>query len=212
MKISKKLKKCRLSNSLTQSQVAKILHVSRKTVSGWENGRSYPDVNSFVQLSDLYKVSLDSLLRDDKVLKYYKKQNKRNIQIHKIAKYSYVFNIVMLGLSYIELFRIAGLHSLLIPLFLLINIAIFISHYENWYKFSNNAYRLTVTFSFIIIFGINVLLNLLSSGFVYQMNNNDINFITGMMLGRLILNSLISFSLTIIIFFRDALHNYENIK
>lgn len=54
MDISEKLKRCRTDKSLTQAQVAEKLHVSRKTISGWENGRSYPDINSFVKLSDLY--------------------------------------------------------------------------------------------------------------------------------------------------------------
>lgn len=171
MKISEKLKNCRMNESLTQSQVAEILHVSRKTISGWENGRSYPDVNSFVQLSDLYKVSLDSLLRDNKVLNYYKQQNRKNIKIRKIAKYSYIFNIVLLGASYIELFRIAGIHSLLIPLLLLINIITFSSHYENWHRLKEKKRFIRATIIFILFFEINVLLSFINQDFIYQIRS-----------------------------------------
>lgn len=38
---------------LTQKGLADILHVSRKTISGWENGRGYPDVKSVIKLSDI---------------------------------------------------------------------------------------------------------------------------------------------------------------
>ena len=65
MKFSEKLKVCRKHAQLTQSQVAEQLHVSRKTISGWENDHSFPDVGSLVQLSDIYDVRLDDLMRDD---------------------------------------------------------------------------------------------------------------------------------------------------
>lgn len=65
MKIGVKLKEARLKKELTQENVANILNVSRTTISSWEVGRSYPDLESIVSLSDLYDISLDSLLRED---------------------------------------------------------------------------------------------------------------------------------------------------
>ena len=65
MTIGKKLKQARLKKELTQENVAKILNVSRTTISNWETGRSYPDLESVVALSDLYNISLDELLRED---------------------------------------------------------------------------------------------------------------------------------------------------
>ena len=41
------------------------MHVSRQTISNWENEKTYPDILSLIQLSDLYQVSLDELLKGD---------------------------------------------------------------------------------------------------------------------------------------------------
>ena len=66
MEIGKKLKEERMRNQWTQDYVATQLKVSRSTISSWETGRTYPDLDSLVSLSDLYEVSLDILLREDK--------------------------------------------------------------------------------------------------------------------------------------------------
>lgn len=63
MTIGRKLKQARLKKELTQENVANILNVSRTTISNWEIGRSYPDLESVVALSDLYNISLDEILR-----------------------------------------------------------------------------------------------------------------------------------------------------
>ncbi|EQK41516.1 helix-turn-helix family protein [[Clostridium] bifermentans ATCC 19299] len=65
MRIGDKLKQERLRKKLTQENVAGILNVSRQTISNWEVGRNYPDLESLVALSDLYNFSLDKLLRED---------------------------------------------------------------------------------------------------------------------------------------------------
>ncbi len=66
MEIGKKLKNARLQKGLTQEAVAEKIQVSRQTISNWENERSYPDIVSVVNLSNLYKISLDELLKEDK--------------------------------------------------------------------------------------------------------------------------------------------------
>lgn len=65
MEIGSKLKKARLEKKLTQENVANLLNLSRSTISSWEVGRSYPDLDNLVAISDLYDVSLDILLRED---------------------------------------------------------------------------------------------------------------------------------------------------
>jgi len=46
--------------------VADALHVSRQTISSWETGHSYPDIDSLIKLSNLYTLSLDILLNEDR--------------------------------------------------------------------------------------------------------------------------------------------------
>lgn len=66
MEIGSRLKKARTELGLTQEKVAEEIGVSRQSVSNWENNRSYPDIVSVIKLSDLYSVSLDELLKEDK--------------------------------------------------------------------------------------------------------------------------------------------------
>lgn len=66
MKIGIKLKQGRAEKNLTQEEAAKVLNVSRSTVSSWEVNRTYPDLDMLVSLSDLYDISLDLMLREDK--------------------------------------------------------------------------------------------------------------------------------------------------
>ena len=65
MEISEKLKEARQKSGMTQEQVADKIMVSRVTVSHWENGKSLPDIVSLINLSDLYSISLDELVKGD---------------------------------------------------------------------------------------------------------------------------------------------------
>ena len=65
MEIGKKLKDARMRSGFTQESVAKKVNVSRQTISNWENEKSYPDIISVIELSNLYSISLDELLKGD---------------------------------------------------------------------------------------------------------------------------------------------------
>ncbi|GKZ02933.1 transcriptional regulator [Paraclostridium bifermentans] len=65
MNISKQLKSYRKKFNLSQEELAEIIHVSRPTISNWENGKSYPDLQSLLLLSDYFKISLDELVKGD---------------------------------------------------------------------------------------------------------------------------------------------------
>ncbi|CAH1852510.1 helix-turn-helix domain-containing protein [Convivina intestini] len=65
MRFGDRLKVTRTNKGLTQDGVAQHFHVSRQTISIWENEKTYPDVASLVELSDYYQISLDTLLKED---------------------------------------------------------------------------------------------------------------------------------------------------
>ena len=65
MEIGTKLKNARNNANLTQEDIAEKIGVSRQTVSNWENNKSYPDIISVIRLSDIYGISLDTLLKED---------------------------------------------------------------------------------------------------------------------------------------------------
>lgn len=71
MEIGDKIITARKNADLTQNQLAEILGVSRQSVSNWENNRAYPDIVSIIKISDICKISLDSLLKnDEKMMKH----------------------------------------------------------------------------------------------------------------------------------------------
>ncbi len=69
MEIGSKLKNARNEKGITQEQAAELLDVSRQTISNWENNKSYPDIISVIKMSDIYSVSLDHLLKEEKSMK-----------------------------------------------------------------------------------------------------------------------------------------------
>lgn len=77
MKIGQRLKEARTANDYSQQEVSEILHVSRSTISSWEIGRTYPSIELLVELSNLYELSLDQLLKeDDEIIKNFKKEKR----------------------------------------------------------------------------------------------------------------------------------------
>lgn len=68
MKIADKIRNARMKKEYTQEQAAENLLVSRQTISNWENEKSLPDIISIIRMSELYEVSLDELLKGDKML------------------------------------------------------------------------------------------------------------------------------------------------
>ncbi len=69
MDFSKKLKEQRTKHELSQEQLADKLHIARQSISKWERGEAYPSIGMLLQLSDLFGVTIDELLRDDERLK-----------------------------------------------------------------------------------------------------------------------------------------------
>ena len=66
MEIGRKLREARTASGLSQEIVAEKINVSRQTISNWETEKTYPDIISIIQLSDLYNISFDDLLQGDK--------------------------------------------------------------------------------------------------------------------------------------------------
>lgn len=66
MNLKDKLIKLRKDNNLTQDEPAEKFYVSRQTVSNWESGKFYPDIETLILISNKFNVSLDDLLKSDK--------------------------------------------------------------------------------------------------------------------------------------------------
>ena len=65
MNIGNQILTIRKEQQLTQEKFGELFHVTRQTVSNWENGKSYPDLQVLVDISDRFEISLDILLKED---------------------------------------------------------------------------------------------------------------------------------------------------
>ena len=64
MSIGKTILNVRKEKGMSQEEFGELFHVTRQTVSNWENEKNYPDLNTLVTMSDMFEISLDKLLVD----------------------------------------------------------------------------------------------------------------------------------------------------
>lgn len=96
MNIGHQIKQNRLKREWTQEYLAQLLNVSRSTVSSWEVGRNYPDLETIVAISDLFAISLDKLLREDSVMT---KEVSKRMHMNKYYKIALtMIAVILLGL------------------------------------------------------------------------------------------------------------------
>lgn len=65
MSIGNEISAIRNEQQLTQEQFGELFHVTRQTVSNWENEKNYPDLQILIAMSNQFDVSLDTLLKGD---------------------------------------------------------------------------------------------------------------------------------------------------
>ena len=65
MEVGNRIREERERTGMSQEALAREIFVSRQTVSNWETGKTYPDVQSLLLLSNLFGVTVDSLVRGD---------------------------------------------------------------------------------------------------------------------------------------------------
>ncbi|MBE6853200.1 MAG: helix-turn-helix transcriptional regulator [Ruminococcus sp.] len=64
MSFARKLQELRQQHDLSQENLAELLNVSRQSVSKWERGKGYPEMDKLLFLSNYFGVTLDELLKD----------------------------------------------------------------------------------------------------------------------------------------------------
>ena len=67
MEFSEKLITLRKGRDLTQEQLAGQLNVSRQSISKWESGQVIPEVEKIIELSKVFNVTLDYLLKPSEI-------------------------------------------------------------------------------------------------------------------------------------------------
>ncbi len=62
MNLGNKISKLRKENNLSQEQLGNIINVTRQTISNWELGETYPNIEQLKALAHIFKISLDDLV------------------------------------------------------------------------------------------------------------------------------------------------------
>lgn len=65
MNLGEKLQLLRNNNRLSQEELGEKLGVSRQAISKWESGQSTPDLKKLIAISELYNITIDSLVKDE---------------------------------------------------------------------------------------------------------------------------------------------------
>lgn len=65
--ISRQIRNIRRQKGITQDMMASKIHVTRQTISGWETGRTHPDVDQLPEIAASLGITVEELLGEDAV-------------------------------------------------------------------------------------------------------------------------------------------------
>jgi transcriptional regulator with XRE-family HTH domain len=111
--LSKQIQTRRKSLYLSQEDLSKKIFVSRQTISNWENGKSYPDIQNLLLLSTIFGVSLDELVKGDIDLM---KKKIANSEMDRYTKIMIIFIVLAMLSVGPSLLYLSGVWSFLPPL------------------------------------------------------------------------------------------------
>ncbi len=102
--LAKNLVKLRQAKKLTQSELAKQLNYSDKSISKWEHGDAVPPIDVLKEIADFYGVTLDFLvtekISEDFLKKFTKDKNFANKVIITLLAISFVWLIATFSFFY----------------------------------------------------------------------------------------------------------------
>lgn len=93
MELKNQIRANRAKQGLSQEELAEAVYVTRQTVSNWETGKSYPDVQSLLRLSSVFGISLDQLIKGDLELM---KEKISAEEIRQFNRLSNIFTLMMI--------------------------------------------------------------------------------------------------------------------
>ncbi|WP_314067221.1 helix-turn-helix transcriptional regulator [uncultured Vagococcus sp.] len=99
MDIGSRIHSLRKEKEWSQQELAEIIHVSRQTISRWENGDTLPDIDLLIKITEVFEISLDQLISDEKDKETISVKMKKTR--HKLSMFNYV--VILLGVATIIL-------------------------------------------------------------------------------------------------------------
>lgn len=89
MNLGEKLFKLRKENGISQENLAEQIGTTRQAISKWENNQGFPEVEKLLQLSNVFEVSVDYLLKDGKTVN---RSNEKGYYVSKELATGYIAN------------------------------------------------------------------------------------------------------------------------
>lgn len=100
MQVGKQIQHYRKKKNLSQDDLAEIIFVSRQSISNWERGATYPDIQNLLLLSKVFEVSLDKLVKGDLETM---KQIIHDQEFIRYQKDGIIFSILLFGFPIISI-------------------------------------------------------------------------------------------------------------
>lgn len=100
MQVGKQIQHYRKEKKLSQDDLAEIIFVSRQSISNWERGATYPDIQNLLLLSKVFEVSLDKLVKGDLETM---KQIIHDQEFIRYQKDGIIFSILLFGFPIISI-------------------------------------------------------------------------------------------------------------
>lgn len=198
MNFADKLKYYRKKRDFTQSSLGQKLNVSRKTISSWENSRTYPDIQSLLNISDELNVSVDYLIRNDDIVLSIDSQLGKSLKIKKYFNILFYLDIFLLFLGYFEMFNFMNFHM---PIFL--NLSILFCIITSFILLNINKGKLIKRFYFIIISLLSIIINLSFSikkdAIIDILKFQNEHYLIGFLVGKFLLTLLLTILLISVI-------------
>lgn len=130
MNIGERIYELRRKNSMSQEDLAEKTNVSRQSISKWESSQSVPEVERIVQLSNIFNVSTDWILKGENSKKQKSQSNKNNLK--SVQTVSTALNYIGFVIGAFILFEKQAVWSVAVPIvFSILSLAIYFAVYSD---------------------------------------------------------------------------------
>ena len=115
---------------MSQEDLAEKMNVSRQSISKWESSQSVPEVERIVQLSNIFNVSTDWILKGENSKKQKSQSNKNNLK--SVQTVSTALNYIGFVIGAFILFEKQAVWSVAVPIvFSILSLAIYFAVYSD---------------------------------------------------------------------------------
>ena len=130
MSIGERIYELRRKNGMSQEDLAEKMNVSRQSISKWESSQSVPEVEKIIQLSNIFSVSTDWILKGEISDKQTSQPKKNNLQA--VQTMSTALNYIGFAIGAFILFEKQAVWAVAIPIvFSILSLAIYFAVYSD---------------------------------------------------------------------------------